>query len=141
MKILAAYTGRTELDKAVLLLAKKNARLSDATLHIANSMKSPSDNEIPELKKMESKLESLKDSITKEGINCETHLLITGLSPGEDIVELARRHKIDQIYIGIEKASKVEKFILGSNAQYILLEAPCPVVSVNKAALPNLRDL
>lgn len=139
MKMLVAYTGRTELDSTVLLLAKKNARLLNAVLHIANSMESPSDNEIPDLIKIKSKLESLKDSITKEGISCETHLLITGRSPGEDIVELAKDKKIDQIYIGIEKKSKVGKLIFGSNAQHIILEAPCPVVSVNKKALPNLQ--
>ena len=140
MKILVAYTGRTELDSAVLLLAKKNARLLNAVLHIANSMESPSDNEIPDLIKIKNQLESLKDSITKEGISCETHLMITGHTPGEDIVVCAKDNKIDQIYIGIENKSKVGKLVFGSNAQFIILEAPCPVVSVNKIALPNLWD-
>jgi nucleotide-binding universal stress UspA family protein len=37
---------------------------------------------------------------------------------------------VDEIIIGIEKRSKVGKLLFGSNAQYIILEAPCPVVSV-----------
>jgi nucleotide-binding universal stress UspA family protein len=141
MKILVAYTGKTELDSAVLVLAKKNAKLLNAVLYIASSMESATENEINDLTRIESKLESLKDSITKEGIPCKTHLLIRGLEPGEDIVEFAQDEKIDQIYIGIEKKSKVGKLIFGSNAQHIILEAPCPVISVNKEALPNLKSL
>ncbi len=37
---------------------------------------------------------------------------------------------MDEIIIGIEKKSKVGKLFFGSNAQYIILESPCPVVSV-----------
>ena len=132
MKILVAYAGGTEIDKAVLALAKKNAKLFNATLYIANSMESATEKEFDDLTKIESKLETLKVSLTKEGIPCETHLLIRGLSPGEDIVEFAKDKNIDQIFIGIEKKSKVGKLFFGSNAQHIILEAPCPVVSVNK---------
>jgi nucleotide-binding universal stress UspA family protein len=56
--------------------------------------------------------------------------LIRGIAPGEDIVEFANDQKIDEIFIGIVKKSKVGKLLFGSNAQYIILEAPCPVVSV-----------
>ena len=129
MKFLVAYAGGTKMDKAILALAKKNAKLFNATLYIANSMEGAK--EVTDLN-MESNLETLKASIIKEGILCETHLLIRGLSPGEDIVEFAKDNNVDQIFIGIEKKSKVGKLVFGSNAQHIILEAPCPVVSVNK---------
>jgi nucleotide-binding universal stress UspA family protein len=132
MKFLVAYAGGTEMDKAVLALAKKNAELFNATLYIANSMEGASEKEADALTKIENNLKTLKASITKEGILCETRLLIRGLSPGEDIVEFAKDNNIDQIFIGIEKKSKVGKLFFGSNAQHIILEAPCPVVSVNK---------
>jgi nucleotide-binding universal stress UspA family protein len=132
MKFLVAYAGGTKMDKAVLALAKKNAKLFNATLYIAHSMEGASGNEADDLTKIENNLETLKASIIKEGILCETHLLIRGLSPGEDIVEFAKDNNVDQIFIGIEKTSKVGKLVFGSNARYIILEAPCPVVSVNK---------
>ncbi len=53
-----------------------------------------------------------------------------GLEAGEDLVRLAREEEIDEIYIGVKKRSKVGKFIFGSTAQYVILEAPCPVVTV-----------
>jgi nucleotide-binding universal stress UspA family protein len=132
MKFLVAYAERPEIDKAVLAVAKKSAKIYNATLYIAHSMETATDKEFDDLTKIESNLETLKASLIKEGIPCETHLLIRGVTPGEDIVEFAKDKHIDQIFIGIENKSKVGKLFFGSNAQQIILEAPCPVVSVNK---------
>ncbi len=76
-----------------------------------------------------------------EGIACETHVLVRGLTPGEDIVDFAKDHKMDEIIIGIEKKSKVGKLFFGSNAQYIILESPCPVVSRKIENLKSSRYL
>jgi nucleotide-binding universal stress UspA family protein len=40
--------------------------------------------------------------------------------------------KIDLIFLGIVKKSKVGKLLFGSTAQYVILHAPCPVVTVQK---------
>jgi len=56
--------------------------------------------------------------------------LISGLDFGEDIVEFAEQNKADEIIIGIRRKSKVGKLIFGSTAQYVILNASCPVVSV-----------
>jgi nucleotide-binding universal stress UspA family protein len=47
-------------------------------------------------------------------------------------VSFAEENDIDQIFIGVEKVSRTQKIIVGSNAQYIILKAPCPVVTVKK---------
>ena len=86
--------------------------------------------EIDDLDKIKSDLENLKISIEKEGIPCETHVLIRGVTPGADLVDYASDEKIDEIIIGLEKKSRVGKLFFGSNAQYIILEADCPVVSM-----------
>ncbi len=69
--------------------------------------------------------------LKEKGIVCETHQLARGMSPGEDLVRFAEENDIDQIFIGVEKVSRTQKIIVGSNAQYIILKASCPVVSVN----------
>ncbi|MFO7570363.1 MAG: universal stress protein [Smithellaceae bacterium] len=130
MKILVAYVGGLDVDKAVLEVAKKHAKAFNATLYIACSMERVSEKERVELEKIEKHLEYIKETVTGEGIPCETHVLVRGLTPGEDIVDFAVEKNIDEIIIGIEKKSKVGKLLFGSNAQYIILEAPCPVVSV-----------
>jgi nucleotide-binding universal stress UspA family protein len=38
--------------------------------------------------------------------------------------------KVDEIYVGARKRSKAGKFLLGSTTQYVVLHAPCPVVTV-----------
>jgi len=55
---------------------------------------------------------------------------VRGLQPGEDLVQYAEENQIDQIIIGVRQRSKVGKLLFGSTAQYVILEAPCPVVSV-----------
>jgi nucleotide-binding universal stress UspA family protein len=60
-------------------------------------------------------------------------LLLTDQEAGEKLVDFARTEKADQMFIGIQKKSKVGKLIFGSTAQYIILNAPCPVVSISKA--------
>ena len=36
----------------------------------------------------------------------------------------------DEIIIGLQRKSKVGKLLFGSTAQYIIMNAPCPVVTV-----------
>ncbi len=130
MKILVAYVGGLDVDKAVLDVARKHAKAFNATLYVASSMERVSEKERPDLDKIEKQLDYVKETMKTEGIACETHILVRGLTPGEDIVDFAKDNKVDEIIIGIEKKSKVGKLFFGSNAQYIILESPCPVVSV-----------
>ena len=130
MKILVAYVGGSEIASKVLDIARKHAKAFNASLFIASSMERVSEKEQVNLEKVEKQLAYAKEIVEGEGIACETHILVRGLTPGEDIVEFAIDRKVDEIIIGIEKKSKVGKLLFGSNAQYIILESPCPVVSV-----------
>src|SRR5690606_17081686 len=48
----------------------------------------------------------------------------------DDLVSAAERASAELIVIGLRRRSPVGKLILGSNAQRILLDAPCPVLAV-----------
>jgi len=50
--------------------------------------------------------------------------------PEEHLVNFAEENEIDEIIVGVRTKSRVGKFILGSTAQYVILKAPCPVVTV-----------
>lgn len=49
--------------------------------------------------------------------------------PAEDLIEAAESGG-ELIVIGLRRRSPIGKLILGSNAQRILLDAPCPVIAV-----------
>ena len=57
--------------------------------------------------------------------------LVNNLSPAVQLVEFAERYHVDEIIIGAPKRTRVGKLLFGSTAQYIVLNAPCPVVTVN----------
>ena len=52
------------------------------------------------------------------------------MEPGEDLVTFARENNVDEIIIGVRHRSKVGKLVFGSTAQYVILEAHCPVLTV-----------
>jgi nucleotide-binding universal stress UspA family protein len=49
---------------------------------------------------------------------------------GENLIWLAELSKIDEIIIGVRRRSKVGKLLMGSTAQYVILNAPCPVITI-----------
>jgi nucleotide-binding universal stress UspA family protein len=53
-----------------------------------------------------------------------------GNEPAEDLIEAVRHGAEDLIVIGLRRRTPIGKLILGSNAQRILLDAPCPVIAV-----------
>jgi nucleotide-binding universal stress UspA family protein len=75
-------------------------------------------------------LEYAKTLFEEDNITCNTHLLIRGLSAGEDLVEFANENEVDEIIVGVKRRSKVGKLLMGSTAQYVILQSQCPVVTV-----------
>jgi nucleotide-binding universal stress UspA family protein len=129
MKILVGYDGFSAAQNA-LDLARKHAKVFGAEVYVLTSMLKGTERQLEDIERTESDLEGIKTFFNKDGVPCTIHLLIRGLSPGEDLVQFAKENEIDEIIVGIEKKSKVDKFIFGSNAQYVILEAHCPVVTV-----------
>jgi nucleotide-binding universal stress UspA family protein len=129
MKIVVGYDG-SNAAKNALTLAKVHAKAFKAKVYILSSMVKGSERHVEEIRNTEHELEYIKSQFEEENISCETHLLIRGLTPGDDLVQFAKDNNADQIIVGIEKKSKVGKFVFGSNAQYVILEAHCPVVTV-----------
>lgn len=129
MKIIVGYDGSDAAKKA-LEVGKKHARAFDGTVYILTSLVGGTGERAKDIYEAKSNLEEAVKSLQKEGIRCEEHLLIRGMEPGEDIVRFAEDNNADEIIIGVIKKSRVEKLLLGSNAQYVILHAPCMVVAV-----------
>lgn len=129
MRIVVGYDG-SDAAKEALNVAKKHARAFDGMIYVITSLVGGTEESAEEIIKARSELKNVVKAIQNEGIACEEHLLIRGMQPGADLVRFAEDHQADEIIIGIVKKSKVEKFLLGSNAQYVILHSPCMVVAV-----------
>jgi nucleotide-binding universal stress UspA family protein len=129
MKILVGYDG-TNSAKDALKLAKSHAKAFGASVEVVTSMQTGTESERKEIEQAERGLEYAKSLFKEADIPCNTHLLIRGLSAGEDLVEFAKENRIGEIILGVKRRSKVGKLLMGSTAQYVVLQANCPVVTV-----------
>jgi nucleotide-binding universal stress UspA family protein len=129
MKIMVCFDG-SNVAKDALDLAKKRAKALAANIYLVTSMVGGPGVPKDEFDKAEKNLEKAKASVRKDDLPCETLLSVRGLEAGEDLVRFAKEEEINEIYIGVKKKSKVGKFVFGSTAQYVILEAHCPVVTI-----------
>ncbi len=129
MKIMVGYDGSNASWDA-LILAQKHAEAFGAKVYVLTSMFGGENSDRKDVEKAEYNLEYAKNLLKEGGTSCETHLLIRGLSPGEDLIKFARENEIDEIIIGLVKRSKMQKLVFGSTAQYVILNAPCPVATI-----------
>lgn len=132
MNIIVGYDGSNTAKEAIRI-AKTDAKTYKANVHLVTCftyVQEVRDQEVDKMEDAERELDILKNEFENEGIPCENHLLVSDLEAGERLVQLAREIEADKIFIGVKRRSKVGKMIFGSTAQYVILEAPCPVVSV-----------
>ena len=130
MKLLVGYNGSDEA-KAALSLARSYAEHFAARVLVITSMGGGRAEKPEKIGQAAKDLAFAENFLKEKGVVCESYQLARGMSPGEDLVRFAEEHDIDQIFIGVEKVSRTQKIIVGSNAQYIILKATCPVVTVN----------
>jgi len=129
MKIMVGYDG-TDSARQALQLAADHAVAFKGSVHVVTSMTRGTEKQKKLIKATEERLQEVQAFIEGKNVPCETHLLIRGLSTGEDLVHYAEENNIDEIVVGIKKKSKVGKLLLGSTAQYVILESKCPVVTI-----------
>ena len=128
MKILVCYSG--DSSEAIMEKAKERAKQTDASIHLISVLVGGDVDQLKYVEEMKKNLETAQAAIQAEGFVCKTKLMFGGTSAGENIVQYAKEEKVDEIIIGVRKRSKVGKLIFGSAAQHVILEAPCPVLTI-----------
>ena len=130
MKILVCYDG-SNVAKDAARLAGHHAEVYGASLLMVKALQQSPELKFEDIQREETSLESeAKEILGDSSISFETHAIVTNMSPGEEVVEFAKRNEVEEIVIGIRKRSKVGKLVFGSTAQFVILNAHCPVVSI-----------
>jgi nucleotide-binding universal stress UspA family protein len=76
-------------------------------------------------------LDALAAKLTADGVQHEIrHLEVGTARAAEVILGVAEEVSAELIVVGIHRRSPVGKMLLGSTAQRILLDSPCPVLAV-----------
>ena len=115
--------GRAALDAAV-----EEARRRSSRLLVLNASKG--DSYVDPRFASSQELESVRGELEAAGAEVEVRQQVRGHEPSEEVVELAAQENAELIVIGLRRRTAVGKFIMGSTAQRILLDAPCPVLAV-----------
>jgi nucleotide-binding universal stress UspA family protein len=127
--IVVGYVPKPE-GRAALRRAVDEARLRDCRLLVVNSHRGGREFDSEDAVESEAQLEEVRNELTPTGVEYDIRQLVRGLDPAEDLVSLAEETHAEMIVIGLRRRTPVGKLILGSNAQRVLLDAPCPVLAV-----------
>lgn len=130
-KILLSYDEQ-EASQRALYFAIRHAKAFNARLDIVTVVVRESTDQSDDIEQAEKILDTARRACEKENIESKTKLIIKAATPGEALVEYAQDEDYDEIVIGIKRTSKLSKMLLGSNAQHVILNAHCPVLSISK---------
>lgn len=139
MNILVCYDG-SPIAKNALETGIKLGNALNAEVHIFYAVSPKKDSKMvyefikneaqKETEKAKAEAERACQIVKKTGLLCQTHVLLEEKNPGEDIIEFAKQINAEYIVIGVRTQSRVGKLLFGSTAQYVILNSPCPVMTV-----------
>jgi nucleotide-binding universal stress UspA family protein len=127
--VVVGYVAKPEGEAAVEQ-GIAEARLRGAKLIVVNSQRGGRQYDDDASLRAEQDLTALETKLKASGVEYDVRHLVRGLEPVEDLIGVAESSGADLIVIGLRRRTPVGKLILGSNAQRILLDAPCPVLAV-----------
>ena len=115
--------GRAALDRAI-----EEAKLRGGRLVVVNA--SRGDALVDAGYAGVQEIELVKSRLAESGVEFELRQLVRGHEPADEVVDLAEELGAELVVIGMRHRSAVGKFLLGSTAQRILMDASCPVLAV-----------
>jgi nucleotide-binding universal stress UspA family protein len=127
--VVVGYVAKPEGEAAVEQ-GIAEARLRQSSLIVVNSHRGGRDFDDEQTGRSEQELSALEAKLQASGLDYDVRQLVRGFEPAEDLISIAESSGAELIVIGLRRRTPVGKLILGSNAQRILLDAPCPVLAV-----------
>ena len=132
MAIVVGYVPTPE-GRAALETARAEARERQLKLVVVNSHKGGRSFDGDDAIEVDEELAQVRADLESAGVDFEMLTLVRGNDPTDDLIQIAEDRGAALIVIGLRRRSPIGKLVLGSNAQRILLESECPVLSVKAA--------
>ena len=129
MGIVVAIDG-SERTERIIKFAIEEAKLRNEKLLFIHSLFGGDKTTEEDVEKGEELLSRAADEAEKGGVEYETHLLVRGKEPGDDIIEFAEEVDASMIIIGVRKRRPAGKLLFGSVAQHVILHTERPVVCI-----------
>lgn len=129
MTVVVGFVATVE-GEAALTRAIQEAQLRETNLVVVSSHRGGSDFDGEDSSRVDAQSEEISRRLEQAGVDFEVRTLVRGFEPAEDLISLAETTDADLIVIGLRRRSPVGKLLLGSNAQRILMDAPCAVLAV-----------
>lgn len=80
-------------------------------------------------------LATVQQELTADHVPFHIRNLVRGNDPAEDLIAMVEEYGAELIVIGLRHRSTLGKFLLGSDAQQVLMHAQCPVLCVKSDSL------
>ncbi|MFC0359514.1 MULTISPECIES: universal stress protein [Kytococcus] len=133
MAVIVGYIASDE-GRAALRFGVDEAIRRSEPLQVVHSARTGKGSGADSTRAFVRELENAESALAEAGVPLERLDFDRGNDPAEDLVEVAEQAETNGkpavIVIGLRRRTPVGKLLLGSNAQRILLEAPCPVIAV-----------
>ena len=130
MSIMVAYDG-SDASKDALKLAVEHAKAFEDEIEVVQAEEDGDGLEYSSIEKLEKNLaKEIKTLLNGDSIRYTTTVLVSSSTAGEEIVRHLGVKKCREICMGVKRRSKVGKLLFGSTAQYVILNAPCPVATI-----------
>jgi nucleotide-binding universal stress UspA family protein len=133
MTIIVGYVPKPE-GRAALHAAIEQARFRGERLYVLNS--SRGDSYLDSSFAGEDDLAEVRSLLDGSGLDYDLEQHVEGREGADEVVTAAEQRRASLVVIGLRRRTPTGKLLFGSDAQRILLDAPCPVLAVK--AVPGL---
>jgi len=127
MTVVVGYIPTPE-GEAALSHAVEQARNRQTRLVVVNSSKG--DALVDPRYALDDQVDRLRSSLEAAGVDHDVVQSVRGREAAEEVIDAVEQHRAELVVIGLRRRTAVGKLIMGSTAQRILLDSPCPVLAV-----------
>jgi len=127
--VVVAYSA-DDYGRAAVEHAEAMALTSGARLVVVNATRG--DSLVDERFAHEDEIAALRDRLAADGVEVEIRRDVVP-DVADAVLKAAEENAADVIVVGVRHRTPVGKLLLGSVAQRVILDAPCPVLAVKPA--------